>query len=163
MITLKPMELTTENFTPFGRFYNLREKPACNIGHIKTYLTSQPPIAEPLHLGMTSVKGGNFVSKEMERHVLGEEILICGDTDMILTVANSDSEKVPLAQDVKCFYMHPGDLVVLNKGTWHDANHGVTKDTLYYFFAQDTQGKPNRDRETQWVPISPEPVNVTVI
>lgn len=78
---------------------------------------------------------------------------------MILTVANSDPETCPREEDVRACLLKPGDLAVLAKGIWHDANHGVDRDTMYYFMA--TNKAPN-SRETEWVEISPSPVHVIV-
>ena len=44
-------------------------------------------------------------------------------------------------------------------GIWHDANHGIDKDTMYYFMATN---KAPDSRETEWVQVSPEPVHVLV-
>ena len=44
---------------------------------------------------------------------------------MILTVADSDPETCPREEDVTAFLMRPGDIAVLNKRVWHDANHAV--------------------------------------
>lgn len=152
MRTVFPQPLTQEGFAPYGRYLCLAGRDASGL---------KPPIGEPLHLGITRVKGGgDFIAQKMERHVLGEEVLLCADDDMVLTLAATDPEGAPAADDVACFYMRPGDMVVLKKGIWHDANRGVEKDTLYYFFAQDTTGLPGRERETEWVAIAPEPVQV---
>lgn len=152
MRTVFPQPLTPEGFALYGRYLCLAGR---NISDLK------PPIGESLHLGITKVKGGgDFIARKMERHVLGEEVLLCADDDMVLTLAAGDPEGAPASGDVACFYMRPGDMVVLNKGIWHDANRGAKRDTLYYFFAQDTTGLPGRERETEWVAIAPEPVAV---
>ena len=72
---------------------------------------------------------------------------------------DSDPENAPKAGDVKAFILKPGDLAVLAKGIWHDANHGIDKDTMYYFMATN---KAPDSRETEWVRVSPEPVHVLV-
>lgn len=158
MRSIEPQALTPENFRPFGRYYPLGTL-AEDAGSVPAFLP-HAPIRGPLHFGATSVKGGSFQSTQMERHVLGEEILLCGDQPMVLTVADSDPEDQPFTRDVRSFYMHPGDVVILNKGIWHDANHGMAGPCTYFFIAEDTEGQPNRERETQWVPIVPQGVSV---
>lgn len=158
MRSIEPEALTSENFRPFGRCYPLGTL-AEDAGGAPVFLP-RAPIRGPLHFGATSVQGGGFRSAQMERHVLGEEILLCGDQPMVLTVADSDPEDRPFAKDVRSFYMRPGDVVILNKGTWHDANHGVAGPCTYFFITEDTEGQPNREQETQWVPIVPQEVSV---
>lgn len=53
--------------------------------------------------------------------------------------------------------MRPGDAVVLGRGIWHDANHGLRRDTTYFFLI------PQRDfvaSEVKWTEIVPEAVPV---
>ena len=54
--------------------------------------------------------------------------------------------------------MEPGDVVVLHKAIWHDANHAIDKPTLYYFLAKSTDDP----REIEFVDIQPQPVFVAL-
>ena len=166
MKTIKPVELTEESFTSFGKFFDLHGALTQGEGEWQAYLLNETLIDVPLKLGITAVKHGNFISAKMERHVLSKEILLCADSDMVLTVADSVPEGAPRSEDVSCFYMRKGQIVVLNKGIWHHANRGVDRDVLYYFLTEDLTGREISEseikRETQWVAVVPEPVFVCV-
>lgn len=147
MQAIEPVAITAENFAAFGRYYNLREGEGMG----------EPISKEPLKIGATAVLSGPFASVKMERHVLSEELLICGDDDMVLTVADSDPEGAPRSDDVRAFIMKPGAAVVLGQGIWHDANHGLHRDTTYFFLI------PQRDfvaSEVRWTNVVPEAVPV---
>ena len=162
MTTIRAVPISKEGFAPYGRYYNLYEEgDNVETEDFRFYMIPRPLIDEPLNLGITCVKAGDFDSVSMERHVLTEEMLFCGDADMVLTVANSDPEGLPFEKDVGAFVMKPGDIAVLGLGTWHDANHGVDKDTMYYFLAANKDPSPD-SREIEWVPIQPGPVRVLV-
>lgn len=161
MKEIKAIPITKDNFAKFGRYYNLYEETKMFSEDFELYMFPHAFIDEPVNLGMTMVKCGDFNSISMERHVLTEEVLFCGDAEMVLTVADSDSEYVPQSADVEAFIMKPGDVAVLGLGIWHDANHGVDKETLYYFLATNKDPGPN-SRETEWVKIEPTPVHVRV-
>lgn len=154
MKVIKPEKITNENFCPYGKYLNLRNLP--------NGITENPPILNRLKVGITAVKGGDFTSKYMERHFLGEEILLCGSDKMVLTVADSNPNDCPNSEDVRSFVMEPGDLVILKKGIWHDANHGLNEDTEYYFVIEDYNSHPEEEkkRELEWHEIKPEPVKV---
>ena len=154
--------LDAKTFARYGRYVNLLEGEKVDCGSITLHLSKQAFTEFPLRAGITGVKGGDFTTKYMERHFLGEEVLVCGQDEMILTVAASSPEGVPLAKDIQCFFMRLGDAVVLNKGVWHDANHGVEKDTEYYFFGRDTKGMDEKlcRREVEWLEVSPNPVDI---
>lgn len=166
MKQIRPEELSREQFSRFGKFYDLSKELSQGTGDWMAAITHKALIAAPLLLGITSVKSGDFVSVRMERHVLSEEILLCANDDMVLTVADSDPEGVPLTEDVRSFFMRKGQIVLLNRGIWHDANHGVEKDVIYYFLTTDFSGKElapyTLRREIEWVPISPGQVSVCV-
>lgn len=159
MKTINAVPITKENFAPFGRYYNLYEERATKTEDFESYMVRELHVDVPMNFGITVCKGGDFTSYSMEVHTLTEEPQFCGDGDMVLTVANSDPLGNPNADDVRAFIMKPGDLAVLAKGTWHDANHGVDKDTMYYFTATNN---PDHPRETQWFDVLPEPVAVKI-
>ncbi len=159
MKTIRAERITKENFTPFGRYYNVFEERKTITEDFECYMLRELHVDEPMNFGITKCKAGDFNSVSMERHFLTEEPQFCGDGDMVLTVANSDPEKAPMEEDVRAFIMKPGDLAVLHKGIWHDANHGVDKDTMYYFMATN---KAPDSRETEWIKVEPQPVHVIV-
>ena len=159
MKTIKAERITKDNFAPYGRYYNVFEERKTDSEDFTAYMLRELHTDEPMNFGITICKAGDFDSISMERHFLTEEPQFCGDGDMVLTVADSDPENAPKAGDVKAFILKPGDLAVLAKGIWHDANPGIDKDTMYYFMATN---KAPESRETEWVQVSPEPVHVLV-
>lgn len=157
MEAIEPIRITAGNFAAYGRYYNLRGEDGARLADGRTFVSRERIGGEPLKIGATAVAGGPFVSLKMERHTLSEELLICGDDEMILTVADSDPEGAPQSRDVRAFIMRPGDAVVLGRGIWHDANHGLHRDTTYFFLI------PQRDfvaSEVKWTEIVPEAVPV---
>ena len=161
MRKIKAVPVTKENFAPFGRYFNFFDIPARESEDFTAYTSVAELTDEPMNLGITVCRGADqFTSVSMERHMLTEEPQFGGDGEMVLTVADSDPDRYPEAGDVKAFIMKPGDVVVLAKGIWHDANHGTKEghDVLYYFMA--TNKEPDNFREIEWVKISPEPVLV---
>ena len=157
MQAIEPIRITAGNFAAYGRYYNLRGEDGARLADGRTFVSRQRISGEPLKIGATAVAGGPFVSSKMERHTLSEELLICGDDEMVLTVADSDPEGAPRSRDVRAFIMRPGDAVVLGRGIWHDANHGLHRDTTYFFLI------PQRDfvaSEVKWTEIVPEAVPV---
>lgn len=159
MREIRAERITKENFAPYGRYYNLYDERKTVTEDFESYMVRELHVDEPMNFGITVCRAGDFDSVSMERHFLTEEPQFCGDGEMVLTVADSDPEKWPLEEDIRAFILKPGDMVVLAKGIWHDANHGIDKDTLYYFMA--TNKAPN-SRETEWVAVKPEPVHVIV-
>ncbi len=159
MRQIKAVPITKEGFAPFGRYYNLYEGRSTKTEDFEAYMLNELHVDEPMNFGITICKAGDFDSVSMERHFLTEEPQFCGDGTMVLTVANTDPEHYPAAEDVQAFILKPGDLAVLAKGIWHDANHGIEKDTMYYFMATN---KAPDSRETEWIEIKPEPVRVLV-
>ena len=101
MKKIKAVPVTKENFAPYGRYFNFFDIPA-RVSEDFTAYTSVSELAdEPMNLGITVCRGaGQFTSVSMERHMLTEEPQFCGDGAMVLTVADSDPEKYPEAEDV---------------------------------------------------------------
>lgn len=156
MRTIHPIPLSEEAFAPYGRYYNLRALPLRVGEDFRCSLTDDQIIDEPMSFGFTYCQPGSFQSVSMERHFRTEEAQFCGDGPTILTVADTDPEVAPNEDDVCAFLMEPGDVVVLHKGIWHDANHAIDRPALYYFLAKSTDDP----REIEFVNIEPQPVYV---
>jgi ureidoglycolate lyase len=91
----------------------------------------------------------------MERHLLTEEALFCAADPIVLAVAAPTEEDHPTAASIRAFVITPGTVVVLHKGTWHDACHGLDGEARYYWMA--TCGLGN----SPWVDVKGGPVLVT--
>ena len=157
--TVEPISIKDFDFMPYGRYWNLRKERGTKTDKYEAYMTIDPPVERPLRFGMTICENKkDFLIDSMERHMSTEEVLFAGDKPIILSVAKSDPNQAPKAEDVVSLLMEPGDLVVMKRGIWHDACHAVEGDAMYYFLACNN-GNP---QETTWINIVPEPVKVTV-
>ena len=83
---------------------------------------------------MTMVKAMPFTVDTMERHSKTTELIVCGDRPLVLAVADSDPQGHAKAQDIKAFIVSPGELVVMDRGIWHDACRCADGDSCYYYF-----------------------------
>lgn len=156
MKTIHPVPIEELDFTPYGHYYNLKNHPLINKDIFQAFRTKTPVMSKAMRLGITVCGGGDFLSKCMERHITTEELLFPGDQTLILAIADSDPEGYPRQEDIIAVILNPGDLVVLKRGIWHDACRALQGETFYYFMAKN-DGSP---RETEWVPIQPNPVCV---
>ena len=53
----------------------------------------------------------------------------------VLAVAAPTDAARPKAVDIRAFIIEPGTVVVMHKGTWHDACRGIDAPTHYYWMA----------------------------
>ncbi|WP_269992333.1 ureidoglycolate lyase [Arthrobacter sp. B2a2-09] len=118
--------------------------------------TSNPLICTNGSLGMTLGAGSPFATNQMERHLATEEALFTAGSPVVLAVAPPNEGRYPEAHAVRAFIINPRTAVVLHKGTWHDACHGLDGEAYYYWMA--TCG----DGGSTWTDISGGPVHVSV-
>ncbi len=145
------------DFTPYGRYFDLRKERGVKTEKYEAYMTVDPPVERPLKFGMTVCENGDsFEVDSMERHLSSEEVLFAGDKPIVLSIAASDPAGAPKSGDIVNLLLEPCDLVVLKPGIWHDACHAANQRAMYYFLSY-TNGDPS---ETTWVPIEPSPVQV---
>lgn len=157
MKSVKPVSIKDFDFTPYGRYWNLRTERGVKTEKYEAYMTIDPPVERPLRFGMTTCENGDtFVVDSMERHLSTEEVLFAGDKPIILSLAGSDPAGNPKAEDVVNLLMEPGDLVVIKRGIWHDACHAVEGSAMYYFLSYSSSDPS----EITWLPVSPAPVTV---
>ncbi|WP_315927240.1 ureidoglycolate lyase [Mesorhizobium sp. SP-1A] len=153
------------DFAPYGRVYDMKsaepsKDPATRTIHSQgsgwedTY-TANPLIGSNGSLGFTLGSACPFHSAKMERHLLTEEALFCAADPIVLAVAAPTAEDFPSAENIRAFVIEPSTVVVLNKGTWHDACHGVDREARYYWMATCGLGA------SPWVEVEGGPVLVT--
>lgn len=157
MATTKPIPIKAFDFTPYGRYWDLRSERGVKTDKYEAYMTIDPPVERALRFGMTVCENGNtFQVDSMERHMSTEEVLFAGDTPIVLSIAGSDPMGLPQACDVVSLLLEPGDLVVMKPGVWHDACHAVEGRAQYYFLSYNN-GDPD---EITWKPVQPAAVPV---
>lgn len=143
---IKPQQISEIDFSAYGRIYHLG-------GSLGFRFTDADLMERAYKLGMTHSGAGSFKCSAMERHVSTEEILFAGDGTLALCVSLDSPAAAPEAGNILCVLIEPGDVVVLNKGVWHDACRGLEgKDTLYYFMALNN----GEASELKWVKVQPE-------
>lgn len=171
------MEVTAEvlreaAFEPFGRLFRLGgrasadEPQGCIVrsegpGWSDAY-TAAPLLSTNGSLGMTRGGPSPFVTWQMERHLHTEEALFCAADPIVLAVAAPSDADHPSADSIRAFIIEPGMVVVLHKGTWHDACHGLDKETCYYWMATCRTGASSTTAASPWVEVKGGPVQISV-
>jgi ureidoglycolate lyase len=162
---IEAINVLESDFSPYGRVYDMKSsQPSTDAatrtihsegpGWADTY-TANPLISSNGSLGFTLGTACPFHSAKMERHLLTEEALFCAADPIVLAVAAPTEEEFPSAENIRAFVIEPGTVVVLNKGTWHDACHGVAREARYYWMATCGLGA------SPWVDVKGGPVLVT--
>jgi ureidoglycolate lyase len=165
-MTVHAQRLTVEAFAPFGAFYpmsgtsaNPRARGLARSEGIgwKDCRTESPLIDLPGSLGVTRGGAAPYDATHMERHMNTQEALFCMQEPVILAVAPATSGDRPQARDIRVFVIQPGEVVMLERGVWHDACRGIGRDATYYWFAAC-----NDDGPVTWMEIEGGPVHVEV-
>ena len=132
---IKAVPVNSTNFKPFGTYYKVMDgAPRTGTGGWKAWMTPDVCMDDVAHFGFTMVKAMPFAVDTMERHSKTTELIVCGDRPLVLAVADSDPQGHAKAQDIKAFIISPGELVVMDRGIWHDACRCADGDSCYYYF-----------------------------
>ena len=132
---IKAVPVNEENFSRFGKYYKvIQGEGRTGTGGWKAWMTPDVCMDDVAHFGFTQVKGMPFSVDSMERHTLTTELIVCGDKPIVRAVADSDPAGAAKAEDIKAFIISPGELVVMDRGIWHDACRCAQGDECYYYF-----------------------------
>lgn len=132
---IKAIPANKENFKPFGTYTRvMTDQARSGEGGWKAWTTPDVCMDDVAHFGFTKAAGMPFVVDSMERHTKSTELLVCGDKPMVLAVADSDPSGRAKTEDIRAFVISPGEIVVLNRGIWHDACRSAQGDGCYYYF-----------------------------
>lgn len=153
---IKAMPLTEDNFKEFGTYQKVVQgEGRTGTGGWKAWMTPDVCMDDVAHFGYTKVKGMPFTVDSMERHTKTQELLVCGDKPMVLAVAASDPSGRAKSEDIKAFIINPGEIVVMNRGIWHDACRSAEGDSCYYYFLSK-----ETDEKAVFLPVEGEEVIV---
>lgn len=151
---------TAETFARFGTVYDLDgdvdPKVVWTQGNgWQDGFTKVPLIDGRGHLGMTRGGAAPWRCAQMERHHETEEALFCAGAAIVLAVAPASSEPAPRRNEIEAFVISPGQVVVMNRGVWHDACRGLQGPTPYFWMAVCGAGA------SPWVPVDGGPLLVS--
>ena len=158
-MTIKAKRVNKENFEKYGFYYNMKEDRENVIyskaDSYKDYMTKKPLIDTLGHLGFTIGSKAPYTISSMEKHDHTQEAIFCLKAPIILCVATSSENTEPKSEDIEAFILKEEDVIVLERNTWHDACHGLSKKTEYCYLA--TAGK----HPAKWFHLCGEEVLVT--
>lgn len=134
-MVIKAVPVNEENFKRFGTCTKvMKGEGRSGTGGWKAWMTPEVCMEEAAHFGFTKVAGMPFTVDKMERHTKTTELMVCGDKPMVLAVADSDPAGKAKAEDIAAFLIQQGEIVVINKGIWHDACRSAEGTACYYYF-----------------------------
>jgi ureidoglycolate lyase len=135
MRTIKVKELTKDNFSEFGSFYNLVDLKGNNLGdfypdHVRNPVSGELPLA---FSGLNVHKVDRMIVDTVEYHNYTGEILLPLDTDVVIHVAPASNEIHPEATEA--FIVKKGTVVRLDVGVFHLAPFSIEKDEGHVMIA----------------------------
>ena len=122
MKTIKAIQITNEEFAPFGQFYNI-EKPEgyALCGEIHKFFPDRVVADSNHRVGYSPIvvkKPEKMIITQQEYHTTTWEMIMPLDDDMILHVAPA-SAGTPVTDYAKAFIVPKHTLVKINSAIWH--------------------------------------------
>jgi ureidoglycolate hydrolase len=132
-MSIHVVELNAEIYAPFGQFVGLpTRKPTIQDDIVKYWAgLAGFEIAGMIDVGWVTMCKRPMVLTQLERHFHTVEVAIPLDDAMVLPVAFGrepfDHDLQPRAEDVRGFYLRPGQMVTYAPGTWHFGGFPLNK------------------------------------
>ena len=158
MKQIKAKRATPESLRKYGVVTRLTDNTCFQGEGWKCWMTDGDCMDQPAHFGMTYVKTyPPYSVTAMERHTKTRELMVCGnDRPIVVALAASDPAGHAQAEDVEAFILEPGEILVIDKGIWHDACRALDCATHYYFFSLET------DEPAVFQPLDNGPVEIVL-
>ena len=122
---VKVVELSKDAYAPFGQFVSSPvHQPSIEADIVKYWAgLAGFEVDGMIDVGWVTMRKRPLVLTQLERHFLTVEVAIPLDEVMVLPVAVGrepfDHETQPRAEDIRGFYLRPGQMVTFSPGTWH--------------------------------------------
>jgi ureidoglycolate lyase len=161
MLRIKASPVSDIDFNKYGKYYNMKsgsEEIVRTIGEgFEDGYTKLPLLDSLASLGLTNGTQLPCKVQLMERHLHTQEALFSLKSPFVVAIANSGDSEQPLASDIISILVQPGEVIVLDKGIWHDACHGINHSVEYFWMAA-VKG----DGSNQWIDIKEGPIELII-
>lgn len=159
MIRITVQELTTKAFAPFGQaILGAKTKPNYQGDGWISLFPAGSAVFPKAEIGwvLTKRPKDEILITEMERHP-DPEIIWTVNSPIIQAVVPagnlSNFKEEPDGEKMQAFIIRPGQVIIMEKGTWHaPAIPLLDKETLYYFIGTDHPREPERE-DLAWIPL----------
>lgn len=147
-------ELTQHAYAPFGQFVSAPHHEPTIEADIVRYWADLAgfEIGGPIDVGWVTMRQRPLVLTELERHFHTVEVVIPLDGVMLLPVAIGRpplaQETPPRPEDIRGFYLRPGQMVTYAPGTWHFGGFPLTTSEAS-FLVLTRRGTADSDVSTQ--------------
>jgi ureidoglycolate hydrolase len=131
---VKVVELSKEAYEQIGDFITYpNHTPTIQDDIVKYWANlSNFSITGNIDVGWVTMRRRPLVITQMERHFKTVEVVIPLDDVMVLPVAIGrnfgDEIIIPKPEDVKGFYLRPGQMFTYNPGSWHFGGFPLNKE-----------------------------------
>lgn len=159
MHTITPEALTVESFAPYGRVVeHLEHAPTKEGENWRCYSPMEFILPDaPMGIGIVYCDTPPAAITAMERHVSREEVLWSTTEDILmavdLPVYLGDEKARPNVATTKVFHIKAGQVLVINRGTWHSPGFAVQGTTKYYFMVEFKPDFIDQDA-APWIPFA---------
>ncbi|MEY8336941.1 ureidoglycolate lyase [Lachnospiraceae bacterium 62-35] len=150
-------ELTPISFAPYGRVVENYDGAITKQGEHWICYSPVDFILPDAPMGFGIVYSDEVPEKitAMERHVSREEVLWATNEDLImlvdLPIYLGAGDARPNPETTKAFLIKAGQVVVINRGTWHSPAFAVSGKAKYYFMVEFKKDLIDQDHDP-WIP-----------
>lgn len=154
---IKVTELTVESFAPYGRLAEAYEGKVTKAGENWVCYSPVDFIMPEAPVGIGIVYSEELPEQitGMERHVSRDEVLWATTEDLImladLPVYMGVEDARPNPETTRAFLIKAGQVIVINRGTWHSPAFAVSGQAKYYFMVEKKKDLIDQD-DNPWIP-----------
>lgn len=155
MVQIKPEELTTESFAPYGRVLEVPDHACTKQGAGWVCWSPVDFMLPDAPVGVGIVRCGQAPQiTALERHVSREELLWTTTRDVVmavdLPVRLGDALARPNIETTRVFRIKAGQAVIIARGTWHSPAFAVQGEAEYFFLVEQKADLVDQDAQP-WI------------
>lgn len=152
ILPIDVMEITTENFAPYGRVLEPHTDFPTKSGENWRCFSDVDRLRPDSELmaGIVYCNAIPDVITGLEAHTSREELLWSTDRDILMVVAEPDDleipERKPDSEKTKVFLIKAGQAVIIGKGVWHSPAFSADgKEAKYFFLVEAKEDSIDQD------------------
>lgn len=155
MVQIKPEELTTESFAPYGRVLEVPDHACTKQGAGWVCWSPVDFMLPDAPVGVGIVRCGQAPQiTALERHVSREELLWTTTRDVVmavdLPVRLGDALARPNIETTRVFRIKAGQAVIIARGAWHSPAFAVQGEAEYFFLVEQKADLVDQDAQP-WI------------
>jgi ureidoglycolate lyase len=141
---IKAIKPADKQILPYGKLIRFTGPPGVSGDGWQCWMTKDFILDQGARIGIENIEEGvPYRLTSMKRHIHSKKLFAPGPAAIVIALAAAGKERLR-GGDAEAFILEPGELLVIDRGTWYSPCCSAGGSSFYYFASLETAEDTNR-------------------